>query len=96
MRRVHDLGVELHAVDAPLDVLHGGHRRVGGRRGDHEAVRRRATIESKWLIHTCWCVGWPPPKSTPSGDDLELGPAVLAAPGAGHLAAELRATSWAP
>ena len=46
-------------------------------------------IESKWLIHTCWWVGWPPPNSTPGGDHLEVRAAVLAPAGAGHLAAEV-------
>ncbi len=40
VRRVHDLGVELDAVDAPFVVLEHGHGRArrGGR--DHEAVGR--------------------------------------------------------
>ena len=46
-------------------------------------------IESKWLIHTCWWVGWPPPNSTPRGHDVEVGAAVLALARAGHLAAEV-------
>ena len=32
VRRVHDLGVELHAVDAAARVLERGDRRVGGAR----------------------------------------------------------------
>ena len=47
-------------------------------------------MESKWLIHTCWWVGLAAAEQHGSGcGDVELGAAVLAATGAGHLAAEL-------
>ena len=36
--RVDDLRVELHAVDAPVGVLHGSNGGVGGRGGRHESV----------------------------------------------------------
>ena len=48
-------------------------------------------MESKWLIHTCWCgrlAGAEQQRRRPS--DVELGAAVLAPPGVGHLAAELQ------
>ena len=40
VRRVHDLGMELHTEQPPLDRLERGRRRVGRRRRDREAVRR--------------------------------------------------------
>ena len=40
VRRVHDLGVELHAVERPLRVLEGGDRRRGGARRHLCPVRR--------------------------------------------------------
>ena len=46
-------------------------------------------IESKWLIHTCWWVGQAAAEEHAVGDDVELGAAVLAAPGAGDDAAEV-------
>jgi hypothetical protein len=46
-------------------------------------------MESKWLIHTCWWVGWPPPNTTAGRHHVELGAAVLAGPGVGDGAAEL-------
>ena len=36
---VDHLGVELDAEDAPVGVVEGGHRGVGGRRGGDEARR---------------------------------------------------------
>ena len=42
VRRVHHLGVELHAVDASIAVLERGRGRVGRGRGDDEPVRGRA------------------------------------------------------
>ena len=47
-------------------------------------------MESKWLIHTCWCLGWAGPKSRPSTLDVQVGAPVLAPAGVGHLAAELQ------
>ena len=41
VRRVDDLGMELHAVDPPRVVLERGHRGVGGRCGGDEPGRRR-------------------------------------------------------
>ena len=55
---VADLGVELHAVEAPPAVLQGGHRAVAGR-----AVTTKPSgtvaMASKWLIHTVCAVGSP-------------------------------------
>ncbi len=41
VRRVDDLGVELHAVQPPCAILERGDRRRGRRRGDDRAHRRR-------------------------------------------------------
>ena len=49
---VDDLGMELHAEDAALGVMHGGNRGVGAGGGGGEA-RRGAVMASPWLIHTC-------------------------------------------
>ena len=54
---VHDLGVELHAADAPLGALE---RRRPARPVSTRSPRSPAgavTIESKWLIHTSCAVG---------------------------------------
>ena len=52
---------------------------------------------SKWLIHTCWCVGQVAAEQDARADrPSRLGAPVLAPAGLRHLAAELRATSWAP
>ena len=74
--RVDDLGVELHAVDAALDVLEHGDGRLGRAGRDAEARTGARTMESKWLIHTTWCSGSSSTDGSPFG--VEVGAAVLA------------------
>ena len=88
VRRVDDLGMELHAVDAPGVVLEHGHRRVGGRRGGDEAGGG-SVMASKWLIHTSWTSGASSGNSSDGPVRVQLGPAVLAAQAAPDRAAEL-------
>ena len=89
VRRVHDLGVELHAVQAPLGRLEGGGGRVG--RGAHhlEAVRRPGdgveVAHPDDLLVGEVVVEQQRPRRGPA----QVGPAVLAPSGLGHLAAEV-------
>ena len=52
VRRVHDLGVELHAVQRPPAVLEGGDRRRRASSPTTRAPSGGATTESRWLIQT--------------------------------------------
>ena len=71
-----------------LDVLHGGHRRVGGGRRDRKPVGRRG--DRVEVAHPHLLVGRLAAAEQHAGcGDSQLGAAVLAATGAGHLAAEL-------
>ena len=60
VRRVDDLGVELHAVDPPLVVLQHGDRGVVGRRGRGEPGRRRGDgveVAHPHVVHVGGVVG---------------------------------------
>ena len=89
VRRVDDLGVELHAVDAPGVVLE--RRRPGRRRSSAVAMNPAgaSVIASKWLIHTSWTSGASSGSSSDGAGAAQLGPAVLAAHAAPDGAAEL-------
>ena len=58
VRRVDDLGVELHArgsAGSTSSIAATGASGVVA--GDRRTRRARSVMESKWLIHTCWCGG---------------------------------------
>ena len=86
---VDHLGVELHAVDAPVGVAEGGHRRARRSWPVTTKPGGASVMASPWLIHT----SAPRPASrrtaarTPAS--VSVGPAVLALAGAGDRAAEL-------
>ncbi len=84
---VDDLGVELHAEDAPLGVVEGGHGRVGAAGRGHEPVGHRGDGVAVAHPH----LGRPGPvgEERRRAGDGERGAPVLAPAGAGHLAAEL-------
>ena len=94
VRRVHDLGVELHAVDS------GARRRRWRRRArrrssptDAEARRHARSTRSPWLIQTCSRSPLAPDavEQRAVAGHLDEGAAELAVVGALDLAAELRA-----
>ena len=78
---VRDLGVELHAVDAPLGVLERGDRHLAGARRDPEARRARRRSSRSGSSTRPASVGSSPNSGRRRGD-LEAGAAVLAPPGA--------------
>ena len=92
VRRVHDLGVELHAVEAPRVVGDGGERRALAA-ADAAEAGRQAVTRSPWLIHTC---SRAPCSQTPWNSAQSSVTSTKARPNsrwsrALHLAAELRA-----
>ena len=90
MLAVHDLRVELHAVEAPALILGSGHRRRAGPRRDGESRRRRGAgvaVRHPHLLAGRQAVEQHSAGGRP-GADLELRGAVLAAAGALHHAAE--------
>ena len=88
VRRVHHFGMELHCVHAPLDVFHGGHRRVDGGRRHPEPVGRRA--DRVEVAHPHLLMRWLTTSEQHAWrHDVEIGPAVLPSPGPGHHPAEL-------
>jgi len=85
VRRVHHLGVELHAGPAVGDILERRHRRPG-RAGGH-GEPRRGHGDRVAVAHPHRLVGRQVPQQLTAGD-LQRGRPVLPLPGAGHLAAQ--------
>ena len=87
VRRVHDLGVELDAVEPPRRILERRDRASTAERPVTVAPSGGAVTVSRWLIHTV-CCGGSPSKSAPDAV-VELRLAELGGAGARDLAAEL-------
>ena len=90
-RRVHHFGVELQAVQPPRLIGHGGDGRVGAEWARARKPGGSARCRSPWLIHTS--SGEPSPANSGESRDQhgDLGRAVLARLGRGHLAAQVMA-----
>ena len=84
---VDHLGVELHAVDAAVGVVEGGHRGVGAGGRGHEPVGHRG--DGVAVAHPHLGLGRPVDEERGGAGEGQRGPAVLAPTGAGHLAAQL-------
>ncbi len=85
--RVHDLGVELHAVDHPFAVFQRGDRNTVGVRADRETGRRLR--DGVTVAHPHDLLGRLALEEWRSAVAAQFGAAVLTRAGLAHLAAEI-------
>ena len=94
VRRVHDLGVVLHAGQSRRAILEGGDRRTRRRRGDGEPVGRCG--DGVAVAHPDRLLSRAARRAAAPPDDAQLGAAVLTGPVCATVPPSAWAIAWNP